>query len=199
MTLTFSIEDNFVSLSVHQLTVWITIPYYPYLALVAWVLSLLSFKWDKFILSRFLSKGEPWGAKDTGRFFLIFEVMTFLFAALATYFFLAVMTQSCGPHSGTTGGAGLVSFLTSVPGVTQVFSALTNSWLIWTVAILLLMVVLVLTNAEQTLAEVVLDRAQRHQADITMYGGIIRRLRGRVSELASRLREYKDRAADKEL
>jgi hypothetical protein len=173
-----------VSLLSHQILVWLAVPYYPYLAWFVAPLDLFGFKWDRNLMERFMSKSDPWGAKDLGRFFLTLSLLTYGMALLGTYFFMVVVSHNCGAHSGTNASAVLVTSVETTTWISVLHSIATHSWVLWSVVFLVLLGVLLLANARNALLEAVVDRQQRHQADTAMFGALVRRLRAQIGDLS---------------
>jgi hypothetical protein len=192
MPLQFDVASEVVAL-IYALTVdWVTMVYYPFSAWVVGVVHALRFKYDVFMLQRFFSRPtDAWSAKDTGTVFMIFTLVSFALLVLYSFLFMSVISPFCssGPFSGVTGGTLLATQLSRVTGLSTVYSLVSNGWLIWGLVFALVARLLILRNAAAVLGAVVLDRQQAASADSALFTGIIKRLRARMAEMASRLKE----------
>ncbi|EEY65031.1 uncharacterized protein PITG_16488 [Phytophthora infestans T30-4] len=184
----------------------VAIPLAPTTALLALVLHIANFKFDRFILMHLQKKpANPWGAKDADSFFIKFYFCTVLIflsftfdptRSSSSYFLngpacsagypLCVCKHACGPFVAVaTGYTPLWSSITSSGVASTLYSlVLGNNFVPWALLFMFLLAIFFLRNS---LTVYIMATLQREQNVALTFSS----LRRKIKQLENRLRLQK--------
>lgn len=85
----YNVAESIIEILYTQGLIWLTIPFYPFLAVLAPMMMVANFKFEKYVVSKFRGRMDAsWKAEETGTFFIIFYNLTVLIGLMANYVFL---------------------------------------------------------------------------------------------------------------
>lgn len=86
----YNVAESIIEILYSQGLIWITLPIYPYLAVLTPFIQIANFKFEKIVLHKLRDKPDAssWKEEETGAFFIIFYNLTLALGLTSHYFFL---------------------------------------------------------------------------------------------------------------
>jgi len=98
----YNVAESIIEILYTQGLIWLTLPLFPFLAIIAPILLFINFKFEKRVISKFKGKTDAsWKAEETGSFFIIFYNLTLVVGLCVNWYFL----QSEWPCYARTGSS----------------------------------------------------------------------------------------------
>jgi len=130
----FPIAQKVINLIYFQALLWLSMPYFPFIAVVAPLALHATFKFDAELLRVAMAKpSNPWSADDIGAFFFRIYFITFGVALAWNYLFIrGEDIHACGPHQNNTSAwQYLEDFLRASTALAPLFNVLLNALVLW--------------------------------------------------------------------
>lgn len=152
----FALHTKVISLVYFHSLLLLAAPYSPWITIVAPGLLLIDFKFDVFLLRRFMARpADPWPAAEVGSYFFRLYFITFGIALCWDFLFLrGEGVHACGPHrEDLTAWASMEKHIAANPVLSTVYAVVLNALLLW-----VLLAVLYVRASTQASHRTVLER-----------------------------------------
>jgi len=130
----FPIAQKVINLIYFQALLWLCMPYFPFITVVAPVMLYATFKFDAELLRVAMAKpANPWSADDIGAFFFRIYFITFGVALAWNYLFLrGEDVHACGPHGADASAwVALERWISSATPAAALYNVLLNALVLW--------------------------------------------------------------------
>eukprot|EP00741_Cyanophora_paradoxa_P001699 tig00000498_g1649.t1 len=176
----FDLPNQITDLLITASIFWVAVPYFPYLALLEAPLLYAAFKFEKFMLLRYMSKpATPWSASDTGVFLVWLTDASAAMSVACFYYFLSQAGRTnCGPFFAVSAYDELYAWLAERSVFFEVVLAvLTHPLFVWGLAVLFAIRALVLKDSIEVVQLDWEDKQYQLAKQVSLLSATIRRLR----------------------